>query len=545
MINGLRQFSIFKRLLMMLALAAIGTVCFASFAIYHQQQMLDQQKAQQVAKQLAIASSLIDAFERQTQSQSRDQHAVATLIQALRTNSGGNFIVIDANHDILAYSDAPHLIGQSVDTLTSDAAHLLAQLVRDAEQDGAASTSDKMRNPATDQYGPMLMQAVYKPSWGWTIITGQYIGDVQQSLIAVALDYLIIMLMISLPIFGFFIVLNLSITRPLNEAIIALQDIADGDGDLSRRLEITGRDEVTDLARAFNAFTGKIETTVRHLQPLGKSLDSDADNLKHAVEAANLVADQVHLESSNVAAAINQMLTTTHDMARSTQQAADAASSVKQQAEHSQGLMQQTQLKTTQLVCELKCAEHTTQALGQSSQQIGGILDVIRSIADQTNLLALNAAIEAARAGEHGRGFAVVADEVRALATRTQNSTNEIQQIIGQIHSGISSVMSSNQATQTQSDELEQQTQVASDAINQILQLVAHISDMNTQLASATEEQTLVTEEINRNVTTIAQLTEQSVNTNQTNHLAVTSLTKISQQLATSLSQFHISPSPH
>ncbi|MGS0730040.1 methyl-accepting chemotaxis protein, partial [Shewanella sp. 0m-11] len=201
--------------------------------------------------------------------------------------------------------------------------------------------------------------------------------------------------------------------------------------------------------------------------------------------------------------AINQMLSTTQEMASNTNQAAEAANSVKHQAQQSMSMMDATLDNSMHLADELKNAQQITHALGSSSSQIGNILDVIRGIADQTNLLALNAAIEAARAGSHGRGFAVVADEVRALANRTQDSTNEIQNIIKEIQSGVNSVVASNEQNQSQSQQVQTQAKEVSDSLTDILGLIAHISDMNTQLASATEEQSIVTEEINRNICSI------------------------------------------
>ncbi|MGL5665049.1 MAG: methyl-accepting chemotaxis protein, partial [Shewanella sp.] len=248
----------------------------------------------------------------------------------------------------------------------------------------------------------------------------------------------------------------------------------------------------------------------------------------------------IHRETGSVATAVNQMLSTTHEMASNTQQAADAANSVKNQAQQSQAVIDDTVRDTEKLVQELRASEVITQKLGQSSAQIGSILDVIRSIAEQTNLLALNAAIEAARAGSHGRGFAVVADEVRALANRTQDSTNEIQKIISDIQMGVNSVMKSNSQTQTQSDELQAKAREAGNAMAAILQLIAHISDMNTQLASATEEQSLVTEEINRNICNISELTEVSVKANEGNSRAAQSLQDISQDMSHTLGQFKI-----
>lgn len=340
--------------------------------------------------------------------------------------------------------------------------------------------------------------------------------------------------------FGFFLVLNHSISSPLKEAIAAMRDIAEGEGDLTKRLPTKGKDEVVDLAIAFNLFVNKINLLVAELKPAGEEINQDAQRLLNAVGESNASVDHLHQETSSVATAINEMLSTTHEMASNTQQAADAANSVKDQAQNSKAQMDNTVLHTEKLVEELRSSEAITHNLGQSSDQIGSILDVIRGIADQTNLLALNAAIEAARAGTHGRGFAVVADEVRALANRTQDSTNEIQKIIADIQGGVASVMTSNSETQQQSEQLQVQAKEVGDALGEILGLIGHISDMNTQLASATEEQSLVTEEINRNICSITELSEVSVQTNESNQRAAESLQKISKDSARLLGQFKV-----
>jgi methyl-accepting chemotaxis protein len=295
---------------------------------------------------------------------------------------------------------------------------------------------------------------------------------------------------------------------------------------------------VSLLADAFNEFVAKIATALQQMKPLGLDLNTDAGQLMNAVQESNESADHIHKEIASVATAINQMLSTTREMAGNTQQAADAATSVKQQALQGKQTMENTLEGCRTLASELQSSASLTLALGHASEKIGSILEVIRSIADQTNLLALNAAIEAARAGEHGRGFAVVADEVRALATRTQESTNEIHTIIAEIQHGVDSVMKSNQLTQKESQELQQHAQNTNAAVEKILQLVAAISDMNTQLASATEEQSLVTEEINRNISNISELTEVSVQANASNSHAAADMGKISQQMAAALGQF-------
>ncbi|UZD56667.1 methyl-accepting chemotaxis protein [Shewanella algae] len=541
----LRKLTILQRLILMLVLAAIGTLCFASFSIKEQYDNLITQKWLQNDAQLNTALSVVAAHRTQAQAGKltleEAQQESAALVGQMRYGREGYFILLSDQGKIIAHGAEPSLVGQAIAGYRiKDGSNPLAQLQQQAKANGTGKLSYEIRNPASGNSEEKLTESRYDKDWGWTLLTGTYISDVNATMKSVSIDYLIIMMLISAPIFIFFLVLNQSITAPLKTAIAAMEDIAQGEGDLSKRLEGQGRDEVAALARAFNSFVEKIGRTVSELQPLGASLGEDAEHLTVAVKESNHSADNIHRETASVATAVNQMLATTQEMANNTQQAADAASSVKQQALSGKETMDSTLANCQELVRELRAAENLTETLGQASGRIGGILDVIRTIAEQTNLLALNAAIEAARAGTHGRGFAVVADEVRALANRTQDSTNEIHKLISEIQSGVSAVMESNSQTQNQSSELQKQAEAAGTAMDQILSLVAQISDMNTQLASATEEQSLVTEEINRNVSTISELTQVSVQANASNQSAAMSLEQISQNMRRTLGQFKI-----
>ncbi|PKG58374.1 methyl-accepting chemotaxis protein [Shewanella sp. GutDb-MelDb] len=542
----LRQLTILQRLILMLMLAAIGTVCFASFSINEQYNNLVTQKWQQNDAQLNTVISVIEAHRMQAAngdiSESDAKVESANLISQIHFSDKGNFILLDRDNTILANGASKQTIGNKLASINQQGNDTtLSAIVAAAAINGTAKGQVSFINAQSSQLEDKLVEARYYPAWDWTLITGSYNSEINNVMYSMAFDYVLIMLMISIPIFSFFLLLNLSITAPLKNAIAAMKDIAQGDGDLTKRLPTKGKDEVAELAEAFNLFVIKIADTVAQLQPLGKNLDDDATRLLNAVEESNSSVDHLHQETSSVATAINEMLSTTHEMATNTSQAADAANSVKQQAQLSMEKMDNTLDNTQRLVEELKTSEQITHHLGTSSKQIGSILDVIRGIADQTNLLALNAAIEAARAGAHGRGFAVVADEVRALANRTQDSTNEIQKIITEIQSGVSSVVSSNERTQQQSEQVQSQAKGVGESLAEILDLVAHISDMNTQLASATEEQSLVTEEINRNICSITELTEVSVKANESNRHAAVSLQSISKNSAKTLSQFKVS----
>ena len=215
-------------------------------------------------------------------------------------------------------------------------------------------------------------------------------------------------------------------------------------------------------------------------------------------------------EVDQVATAFHEMSATAQDVAQSAAQAANAARGADQACAEGMQVINKTTLSIEQLSCELNDAMQEVEALAGSSEKIGSVLEVIRSIAEQTNLLALNAAIEAARAGEAGRGFAVVADEVRNLAKRTQDSVEEIRQVIEGLQSGTRDVVSSMHSSHRQAQGSVGQVEQAVAALQRINQAVTVISDMNLQIASAAEEQSSVAEEISRNISTIALLADQT-----------------------------------
>jgi methyl-accepting chemotaxis protein len=538
MIRLLRRLTIFKRLFIMLALAALGTVVFGSFSINEQYNHLIEQKFKQITGQVNQLSSTLDAFKLVNPDVTAER--LGLLVSNMKVTDDQGFIIVGYQNRILVNPLNPSSIGNPLTSLgIFDDSRPYQQLVASAKKHQTAQAEFSIIDQQNRQQ-TVLVAAQYYPVLKWTLITQANVNDVNNSMTGIIIDYFIIMMMIAVPIFAFFLLLNHSITQPLNVTIDAMEQIAKGEGDLTQRLSTEGNDEVAKLADAFNQFVIKIANMVANLQPLGHTLSNEAVHLLDTVKLSNQSANQVHSETQSVAAAINQMLSTSQEMARNTQDAADGASNVKHQAEQNQQLMQQTVEQTESLVGELQQAETVSLTLSQSSAEIGSILDVIGSIADQTNLLALNAAIEAARAGEHGRGFAVVADEVRALANRTQSSTNEINKIINQIQTGIQSVINSITNTQQHSAQLQSKAVQSSDAIIAILALIENISSMTAQLASATEEQALVTEDININVSTISELTELSLTANETHSQAAQSLQTISVDMSQTLGQFKI-----
>ncbi len=297
------------------------------------------------------------------------------------------------------------------------------------------------------------------------------------------------------------------VTQPLTQLRNALFNIAQGEGDLTQRLTIASQDELGQVATAFNAFVGNIHALIEDFKGSAENLATMVRSMAGVSEKSRLDCQKQQTETDMVAAAVSEMSSAAQEIATHAQSAADAAQDADREGTQAGRVVADAIQSIQRLAQEIQSATSVIGELETDVTNISSMVDVIRGIAEQTNLLALNAAIEAARAGEQGRGFAVVADEVRTLASKTQDSTEEINRLIERLQSGSKQAVDVMASSREAGESTVAKANEAGQSLQSIASAVSTISAMNLQIATASEEQTAVTEDIARNVTAIADAT--------------------------------------
>ncbi|MBD9423786.1 methyl-accepting chemotaxis protein [Pseudomonas sp. PDM15] len=420
--------------------------------------------------------------------------AMSDLVRGFHQGEAGRVYLVDAGGRVKVHPDAQVSDQRSLSELVgTEAAQTLvgkAGQVQRFERDGEA----------------FLAMAMPLQSLDWQLVAElpeqQVYGEARQALLVTAL----IGAGVALLCLGLVVLLARGLVRPIRRVTQALVEIGGGGGDLTRRLDESRADELGDLARGFNRFLEGQRLLIGEVLATSDKLRESVSQVARVVENTALRSGQQQDMTDLVATAVHEMGLTVQEIARNAGSAAEVSQKARDEAASARSEVSGSIAHIQRMSGEIGTAAGAVGELATQVASIDQVLAVIRGIAEQTNLLALNAAIEAARAGEQGRGFAVVADEVRTLASRTQNSTDEIQQMILRLKQGAEAAVSSMQAGQQATGTGVEASQSTGRALESIAGQVERLSDMNHQVATATEEQSSVTEEINRNVQGIADL---------------------------------------
>ena len=327
--------------------------------------------------------------------------------------------------------------------------------------------------------------------------------------------------------------------------MVSIDTIAEGtqrmaDGDLTVHFDIAAQDEMQHIAKSFNAMSRSFRNLVAQAMSSTSQVASAAEELSAITQETDKGIRRQQHETDQVATAINEMTATVQEVANSASSAADSTQAAASEASTGQQVVGKTMESINRLAEEVRGAGEIIHSLEKNSDKIGSVIDVIQGIAEQTNLLALNAAIEAARAGEQGRGFAVVADEVRTLASRTQNATLEIQQMIEGLQGDAGRAVQAMTTSGGQASRGVEAAAEAGEALRRITEAVNTIADMNSQIASAAEEQSAVAEEVNRNISNIAEISEHNATGSTQTAAASGELAGLSGELQQMLSRFKV-----
>ncbi|WP_217542791.1 methyl-accepting chemotaxis protein [Vibrio metschnikovii] len=515
----------------------------------YREQLVETRKAELQAYLMMGVTAIQSLYE--SDRNGENQAAAKTLLKAMRFESDGYFFAYDSQGVNTLHAINPSLEGKNLYGLQDEnGVPVIAGLIR-AAKSGDGFLYFSWHKPTINAQAPKLGYAEYLPKWDWVLGTGIYIDDID----AQVAQFQVLRQdqakeqmwsTIGLSLVGLLItsiVVSVLVAKgvaPLQHVVASLQDVAAGEGDLTARLKVESQDEIGEVAKAFNAFMDKLHPMIKQLRESAQEVQLAAGELDIQTTQSNQKMNSHCLETDKVVTAVTEMSATAREVANNTNATSQAIESANGQIRDAQHEVNSAIEGISELVREVNLTSDAIQDLSQRTDKITQVLNVIGEIAGQTNLLALNAAIEAARAGEQGRGFAVVADEVRSLASRTQNSTQEISEMLQSLHQGVSKAVESMNTSQKRGEKTAEESMHIKQSLAGISQAVGLIQDMGIQTASAAEQQSAVAEDINQNLVAIQHIVNQLSDNLQHSESISSRLAASGQQMGNLVSHFKL-----
>ncbi|WP_241698042.1 methyl-accepting chemotaxis protein [Rheinheimera pleomorphica] len=558
------------RLLSIPLLALTGFIILAVVALNALQHSLIEGRENRVVAVIDSALSVVKHYQQLQQSgqlsQQQAQQQAMAAIKAIRYDGTEYIWINDTGRPIptmIMHPTVPALDGTVLDRPNFNHATLMRNRDGSAQQQlenanlfvsfvdvitryGSGFVEYQWPKPlkgggVTEQRFTKLSYVAKDDNWGWVLGSGIYIDDVKAAFWAVATQISVVVLLVILLTVGMSLYIRRWLLRALGGEVASTKALVQqvAAGDFSVRFELAANDNDSLLA-ALSGLVSQLRTIIRQQSAMAEQLALQSEALDDTSQHTQHILQNVTDQTAQVATAVNEMTATCEDMARSATTAAKAAREADQETQSGVTSVQQTISAIDALKLKLEQVSEVIAQLSKRGEEVGAVTDVIGAIAEQTNLLALNAAIEAARAGEMGRGFAVVADEVRTLASRSQASTQDINQRIQGIQQDSANAVESMAQSKTETEQTIQCSQQANAALSRINAAVSSITDVNDQLASATEELAVVSGTINENMENIANAVESTTVKSAELSTASQQLRQMASEMKTSLSGFKL-----
>ena len=511
----LRNFSLIQRLGIIAVLIGLLFLLLTGVVLNRHYQALKDKSYEENKHLVEVVHTLLGHYADRTDIDAQQAKSQALeAVKALRYDNSNYYWIQDATPSMVMHPIKPALDGRDLRTFKDgNGKAFFVEMAQTAKQKGEGFVDYVWPLPGEDTPTDKISYVkAFKP-WGWTIGSGIYLTHLEEEY-AHLRNIIIIFCVISVALVILLIyIIGGSIVKPVQEIAERMKDIASGEGDLTRSLPEKGQDEITRLARYFNQYTDKMRQSLIGIRDNIAALTEQAEKVKSVSDDSNAQAHDQNENMLQVAAAMEQMTTKIHDVSNNADAAEKSTVSARTNVQDGATVVEHTVTDIRSLTSDIESVSSVVTALAEQSQSIGAVLDVIRGIAEQTNLLALNAAIEAARAGEQGRGFAVVADEVRTLASRTGQSTDEIQAMIEKLQSNAKSAVDAVHVSQSASVKTVENATQANQSLKEADRLMTDISGMSSEIARATEQQAEAANEANIRINALSGAADSSLRT--------------------------------
>ena len=511
----LRKFSLIQRLGIIAALITLLFVLLTALVLNRHYEALKQKSYDENQHLVEVVHTLLGSFaKREDVDEATAKQLALEAVKALRYDGNNYFWIQDETPAMVMHPMKPALDGKDLRTFKDgNGRAFFLEMAQKVKAKGEGFVDYVWPLPGEEAPTDKISYVkAFKP-WGWTVGSGIYLTNLEEEY-AHLRNVIVVFCVVSVVLVILLIyVIGGSIVKPVQEVSERMKDISQGEGDLTRSLPETGQDEVTRLARYFNEYTEKMRQSLLGIRENINSLTQQAELVETSSKNSNAQAQTQNENMLQVAAAMEEMTTQINEVSNNADSAEKGTSSARSNVQHGASVVDSTVQDIRSLTSDIESVSNVVTELAAQTDSIGAVLDVIRGIAEQTNLLALNAAIEAARAGEQGRGFAVVADEVRTLASRTGQSTDEIQAMIEKLQSNAKNAVDAVKVSQAASSKTVDNAIQANQNLQEADRLMTEIADKSSEIARATEQQAEAATEANMRINALSGAADSSLRT--------------------------------